>query len=150
MRGLATLTAPIGESTVCELHRRIVARSQPAIAGFYGSRRGSASCRLCTSRSDRKPAEPKTTWLSSVASFAGFVVSLFMAQSSSARERRFGWLNTTEIMSPSDSNHFRYGTSNPFVEGALSGNPRLRHHTRASAMPCSTAAEKLLLLKLIR
>jgi Fic family protein len=27
MRELAALTAPIGESTVCELHRRIVARS---------------------------------------------------------------------------------------------------------------------------
>jgi len=35
MRELATLTAPIGESTVCELHQRIVARSQPAIAGIY-------------------------------------------------------------------------------------------------------------------
>ncbi len=35
MRGLAGLTAPIGESTVCELHRRIVARSQPATAGMY-------------------------------------------------------------------------------------------------------------------
>ena len=35
MRELAALTAPIGESTVCELHRRIVARSQPAIAGIY-------------------------------------------------------------------------------------------------------------------
>lgn len=26
----------VDESTVCELHRRIVARSQPAIAGIYG------------------------------------------------------------------------------------------------------------------
>src|SRR5260370_22895867 len=35
MRGLAAQTTPIGEDTVCELHRRIVARSQPAIAGIY-------------------------------------------------------------------------------------------------------------------
>jgi len=33
MRGLAAQTTPIGEDAVCELHRRIVARSQPAIAG---------------------------------------------------------------------------------------------------------------------
>jgi Fic family protein len=42
MRELAALTAPVGERTVCELHRRIVARSQPAIAEFtVGSRDGS-------------------------------------------------------------------------------------------------------------
>src|SRR5216683_6852373 len=35
MRGLAAQTASVGEDTVCELHRRIVARSQPAIAGIY-------------------------------------------------------------------------------------------------------------------
>jgi Fic family protein len=35
MRGVAAQTTPIGEHTVCELHRRIVARSQPAIAGIY-------------------------------------------------------------------------------------------------------------------
>jgi Fic family protein len=35
MRGLSAQTTPIGEDTVCELHRRIVARSQPAIAGIY-------------------------------------------------------------------------------------------------------------------
>jgi Fic family protein len=35
MRGLAATTTPIGESVVCELHRRIVARSQPEIAGIY-------------------------------------------------------------------------------------------------------------------
>jgi Fic family protein len=35
MRGLAAQTTSIGEDTVCELHRRIVARSQPAIAGIY-------------------------------------------------------------------------------------------------------------------
>jgi Fic family protein len=35
MRGLAAQAIPIGEDTVCELHRRIVARSQPAIAGIY-------------------------------------------------------------------------------------------------------------------
>jgi Fic family protein len=35
MRGLAAQPTPIGESTVCELHRRIVARSQPEIAGIY-------------------------------------------------------------------------------------------------------------------
>jgi Fic family protein len=35
MRGLAARTTPIGEDAVCELHRRIVARSQPAIAGVY-------------------------------------------------------------------------------------------------------------------
>ncbi|HWN49464.1 MAG TPA: Fic family protein [Xanthobacteraceae bacterium] len=35
MRGLAAQTTPLGEDTVCELHRRIVARSQPAFAGIY-------------------------------------------------------------------------------------------------------------------
>lgn len=35
MRQLAGQAAPIGEDTVCELHRRIVARRQPAIAGAY-------------------------------------------------------------------------------------------------------------------
>ncbi|HEY8261506.1 MAG TPA: Fic family protein, partial [Methylosinus sp.] len=35
MRELAVATRPIDESVVCELHRRIVARSQPAIAGVY-------------------------------------------------------------------------------------------------------------------
>ena len=35
MRALAAAATPLGESTVCELHRRIVARSQPAIAGVY-------------------------------------------------------------------------------------------------------------------
>jgi Fic family protein len=35
MRGLAASSTLVGESVVCELHRRIVARSQPAIAGLY-------------------------------------------------------------------------------------------------------------------
>ena len=35
MREQAAQTTPLGESAVCELHRRIVARSQPAIAGVY-------------------------------------------------------------------------------------------------------------------
>ncbi len=35
MRELAAQTTPLGENTVCELHRRIVARSQPQIAGIY-------------------------------------------------------------------------------------------------------------------
>jgi Fic family protein len=35
MRDLAGGAEPIGETVVCELHRRIVARSQPAIAGVY-------------------------------------------------------------------------------------------------------------------
>lgn len=35
MRELAATTAPFDETTVCELHRRIVLRSQPAIAGSY-------------------------------------------------------------------------------------------------------------------
>ena len=35
MRELAARPIPIGESIVCELHRRIVARSQPEIAGIY-------------------------------------------------------------------------------------------------------------------
>lgn len=35
MRELASSTKPIDENIVCELHRRIVARSQPAIAGIY-------------------------------------------------------------------------------------------------------------------
>jgi len=39
MRDLAGRNAPIGENTVCELHRRIVARSAPEIAGVYSSHR---------------------------------------------------------------------------------------------------------------
>lgn len=35
MRGLAATTSPIGEATVRDLHRRIVARSQPGLAGLY-------------------------------------------------------------------------------------------------------------------
>lgn len=35
MRELAAQTTPVGENIVCELHRRIVARSQPEIAGIY-------------------------------------------------------------------------------------------------------------------
>ena len=35
MRELATLTAPIGESTVCELNRRIGTQYYPALTGFY-------------------------------------------------------------------------------------------------------------------
>jgi Fic family protein len=35
MRDLAPTAAPVDESVVCELHRRIVARSQPEIAGTY-------------------------------------------------------------------------------------------------------------------
>ena len=35
MRELAARPIPLGEDTVCELHRRIVARSQPEIAGIY-------------------------------------------------------------------------------------------------------------------
>jgi Fic family protein len=39
MRDLAALGTPIGEGAVCELHRRIVARSEPAIAGVYSPHR---------------------------------------------------------------------------------------------------------------
>lgn len=35
MRGVAAQPAPVGEATVLELHRRIVARSRPDIAGAY-------------------------------------------------------------------------------------------------------------------
>lgn len=35
MRELATQSTPINENIVCELHRRIVLRSQPDIAGIY-------------------------------------------------------------------------------------------------------------------
>ena len=35
MREIAALTTPIGEETVRDLHRRIVARSEPDIAGRY-------------------------------------------------------------------------------------------------------------------
>ncbi|MBF0136614.1 MAG: Fic family protein [Magnetococcus sp. DMHC-1] len=35
MRTLATTSTPVGEQIVCELHRRIVARSHPEIAGIY-------------------------------------------------------------------------------------------------------------------
>lgn len=35
MRELAASATPVDENAVCELHRRIVARSQPGIAGIY-------------------------------------------------------------------------------------------------------------------
>ncbi|MGO9475455.1 MAG: Fic family protein [Rhodomicrobium sp.] len=35
MREVAATATPIGEDAVCELHRRIVARSQPGLAGVY-------------------------------------------------------------------------------------------------------------------
>lgn len=35
MRELAAATTPVDDNVVCELHRRIVARSQPEIAGIY-------------------------------------------------------------------------------------------------------------------
>jgi Fic family protein len=35
MRERAVTTAPLNEDVVCELHRRIVARSQPGLAGIY-------------------------------------------------------------------------------------------------------------------
>ena len=37
MRELAAKTIPITEHTVCELHRRIVSRSQPEIVGMYST-----------------------------------------------------------------------------------------------------------------
>ena len=37
MRDLASATTPVGEATVVGLHQRIVARSQPEIAGIYSS-----------------------------------------------------------------------------------------------------------------
>ena len=37
MRALAAQTAAFDEAAVCELHRRIVARSQPGIAGLYST-----------------------------------------------------------------------------------------------------------------
>jgi Fic family protein len=39
MRALAATTVPVGEKDVCELHRRIVARSEPEIAGVYSAHR---------------------------------------------------------------------------------------------------------------
>lgn len=35
MREIASQTTPIGEATICELHRRVVLRSDPTIAGIY-------------------------------------------------------------------------------------------------------------------
>ena len=37
MRELAAAATPLGEATVCDLHRRIVLRSQPHVAGVYSS-----------------------------------------------------------------------------------------------------------------
>lgn len=37
MRDLAGLATPLGEATIVELHRRIVLRSAPEIAGFYSA-----------------------------------------------------------------------------------------------------------------
>jgi Fic family protein len=37
VRMLAAASTPVGEAAVCELHRRIVLRSQPEIAGIYTS-----------------------------------------------------------------------------------------------------------------
>src|ERR1700682_5941825 len=35
VRALAAAPTPLGEAAICELHRRIVLRSQPEIAGIY-------------------------------------------------------------------------------------------------------------------
>ncbi len=37
MRELAAAATPLGEASVCDLHRRIVLRSQPHVAGVYSS-----------------------------------------------------------------------------------------------------------------
>src|ERR1700676_3400234 len=37
MRGLASGAGPVDETVICELHRRIVARSRPDIAGVYAT-----------------------------------------------------------------------------------------------------------------
>ena len=51
MRELASGREPIGEDVVCELHRRIVARSQPSIAGVLTARkRGGSPARRSSSR----------------------------------------------------------------------------------------------------
>lgn len=49
MRALAAGSTALGEDTVCELHRRIVARSQPTIAGAYSTlpRRIAGSAAVC-------------------------------------------------------------------------------------------------------
>ncbi len=45
MRELAARPIPIGESPVCELHQRIVVRSQPEIAGIYSRCRDESQAR---------------------------------------------------------------------------------------------------------
>ncbi len=71
MRDLAAQTSSIGEEAVCELHRRIVARSQPAIAGIYSRHpRRVAGSPVVFPNPSKVPAlmEEFGVWLSSVPS----------------------------------------------------------------------------------
>jgi len=45
MREIASGTEPIGEAVVCQLHSRIVVRSQPQIAGIYSPTPGALPAR---------------------------------------------------------------------------------------------------------
>ena len=52
MRELAAQTVPVGENVVRELHRRIVARSEPEIAGIYSCRRSPSSAVVLANGAD--------------------------------------------------------------------------------------------------
>ena len=56
MRDIAAQTAPVDEETVRELHRRIVARSEPAIAGLYSPHRRRIAGSPGRQRPHRTPA----------------------------------------------------------------------------------------------
>ena len=94
MRDLATQAIPLGENTVCELHRRIVARSQPAIAGIYSTH----PRRIAGSPVDfSEPAEdPRSSWQN----FAGTWLSSAPATPQAAFD-----------------GHFRLTTIHPFSDG---------------------------------
>jgi len=92
MRELASETTPVNESIVRELHRRIVARSQPAIAGIYS-------------------ADPRRV----AGSRAIFPNPVKIPQ----LMREFGnWLvNMTPVPAASFDAHFRLSAIHPFSDG---------------------------------
>ncbi len=70
VRDLAEADQPLGEKEICELHRRIVARSQPGIAGVYSPhRRRVAGSAVVFPNPAKTPALMETlgTWLKAAA-----------------------------------------------------------------------------------
>jgi Fic family protein len=92
MRELAATEKPLDENTVCELHRRIVARSQPDIAGIY-------------SRNPRRIAGSP-------------VIFPNPAKIPELMEEFGAWLKTAPLDPPSAFEaHYRLAAIHPFADG---------------------------------